>query len=153
MRFLWTNSYMSFLQRSLQFSHVWLFVISCTAACQASLSIPNSLILLKLMSIELVMPSNHVILCPHLLLLPSVFPNIRVFSSESVLSIRWPKFWSFSFSLSPSHEYSGLIDCLYDWHYSWILLKTFFFTWILWYHISSNFCSISPSGWFPFHLE
>ena len=80
-----------------------------TAACQASLSITNSRRLLKLMSIELVMPSNHLILCRPLLLLPSIFPSIRVFSNESVLCIRWPKYWNFSFSISPSNEYSGLI--------------------------------------------
>ena len=86
-----------------------LFVTPCTAACQASLSIINSWSLLKLMSIELVMPSNHLILCCTLLLLPSIFPSIRVFSNESVLRIRWPKYWSFSFSISPSSKYSGLI--------------------------------------------
>ena len=80
-----------------------------TAALQASLSIVNSRSLLKLMSIELVMPSNHLILCP-LLLLPSIFPSIRVFSKESVLCIRWPKYWSFSFSISLSNECSGLIS-------------------------------------------
>ena len=87
-----------------------------TAPCQASLSITNSQSLLKLTSIELVMPSNIFILCCPLLLPPSIFPSIRVFSSESVLHIRWPKYWSFSFSISPSNEYSGLIsfrmDCL-----------------------------------------
>ena len=97
------------------FSRVWLFVTLWTAACQASLSITNSQSLLKLMSIESVMPSNHLILCPPLLLLPSVFPNIRIFSSESVLHIRWPKYWSFSFSISPSNEYSGLISFRMDW--------------------------------------
>ena len=86
-----------------------------TAACHASLSITNSQSLLKLMSIESVMPSNHLILCHPLLLLPSVFPSIRVFSSESVLHIRWPKCWSFSFSISPSNEYSGLISFRMDW--------------------------------------
>ena len=84
-----------------------------TAARQASLSIINSWSLLKLMSIELVMPSNHLILCCPLLLPPSIFPSIRVFSNESVLHIRWPKYWSFSFS--PSHEYSGLISFRMDW--------------------------------------
>ena len=94
-------------------------LLSCvqwTAVCQASLSITNSWSLLKFMSIKSVMPSNHLILCRPLLHLPSVFPSIRVFSSESVLYIRWPKYWSFSFSISPSNEYSGLvsfrIDCL-----------------------------------------
>ena len=90
-------------------SHVWLFATPWTAACQASLSFTIFQSLLKLMSIELVMPSNHLVLCQSLLLLSSIFPSIRVFSSESVLSIRWPKYWSFSFSLSPSDEYSGLI--------------------------------------------
>ena len=82
---------------------------------QASLSIPNSLSLLKLMSIKSVMSSNHLILCPPLLLLPSVFPSIRVFSNELALHIRWPKYWSFSFSISPSNEYSGLIYFRMDW--------------------------------------
>ena len=81
-----------------------------TAACQASLSITNSQSLLKLMSIELMMPFNNLILCWPLLLLPSIFLSIRVFSNESVLCIRWPKYWSFSFSISPSNEYSGLIS-------------------------------------------
>ena len=83
-------------------NHVWLFATLWTAGCQASLSITNSQSLLKLKSIELVMPSNHLILCHPLLLLPSIFPRTRVFSSESVLCIRWPKYWSFSFSISPS---------------------------------------------------
>ena len=83
-------------------SHVWLFVTSWTAARQDSLSITNSWSLLKLMSIKSVMPSNHLILCRSLLLPPSIFPSIRVFSSESVLHVRWPKYWSFSFSISPS---------------------------------------------------
>ena len=81
-------------------------------SCQASLSITNSQSLLKLMSIESVMPSNHLILCCPLLLLPSMFPSIRVFSSESLLPIRWPKYWSFNFSISPSSEYSGLTDLI-----------------------------------------
>ena len=89
-------------------SCVRLFVTPWTAARQASLSITNSRSLLKLMSIESVMPSNHLVLYRPLLLLPSVFPSIRVFSSESVLYIRWAKYWSFSFSISPSNEYSGL---------------------------------------------
>ena len=97
-------------------SCVRLFAAPWTAARQASLSITNSQSSLKLMSFELVMPSSHLILCHPLLLLPSVIPSIRVFSNESALCIRWPKFWSFSFSISPSSEYSGLIsfrmDCL-----------------------------------------
>ena len=96
-------------------SHVWLFVTPWTAACQASLSITNSQSLLKLMSIELVMPSNHFILCCSLLLPSSIFLSIRVFSNESALRIRWPKYWSFSFSISPSNEYSGLIPFRMDW--------------------------------------
>ena len=91
-------------------SHVQLFAAPWTAACQASLSITNSWNLLKLMSIELVMQSNHLILCRPLLLLPSIFPSIRVFSNESVLHITWPKYWSFSFSIIPSNKYSGLIS-------------------------------------------
>ena len=90
-------------------SHVWLFATPWTAALQASLSITNSQSLLKLMFIESVMPSSHLILCRPLLLLPSVFPSIWVFSNESALHIRWPNYWSFSFNISPSNEYSGLI--------------------------------------------
>ena len=96
-------------------SHVQLFATSWTAAHQASLSITNSWSLLKLMSIESVMPSNHLILCHPLLFPPSVFSSVRIFSSESVLCIRWPKYWSFSFSISPSIEYSGLISFRMDW--------------------------------------
>ena len=94
---------------------VQLFATPWTAAHQASLSITNSRSLLKLMSIESVMPSNHLILCSSLFLLPSILPSIRVFSSELALCIRWPKFWSFSFSISPSNEYSGLISFRIDW--------------------------------------
>ena len=96
-------------------SHVQLFASPWIAACQASLSITSSQSLLKLMSIKSVMPSNHLILCHPLLLPPSVFPSIRVFSNESVLHIRWPKYWSFSFSISPSNEHSGLITSRMDW--------------------------------------
>ena len=96
-------------------SSVQLFANPWTAAHQASLSITNSWSLLKLMSIELVMPFNHLILCHPLLLLPSIFPGIRVFSNESVLRIRWPEYWSFSFSISPSNEHSGLITSRIDW--------------------------------------
>ena len=94
-------------------SRVWLFVTPWTAARQASMSITRSLP--KLMSIELVMPSNHLILCHPLLLLPSIFPSLRVFSNESVLPIRWPKYWSFSFNISPSNEHPGLISFRMDW--------------------------------------
>ena len=96
-------------------SSVWLFVTQWTAVYQASLSITSSQSLLKLMSFESVMPSNHLILCCPLLLLPTIFPRIRIFSNESVLHIRWPKNWSFSFSISPSNEYSGLISFRMDW--------------------------------------
>ena len=91
-------------------SHIWLFATPWTAAQQASLSITKSWSSLKLMSIESVMPSNHLILCCPLLLPPSIFPSITVFSNESILSIRWPKYWSFSFSISPFNEYLGLIS-------------------------------------------
>ena len=96
-------------------SPVRFFMTSWTAACQASLSITNSWSLLKLVSIESVMLSNHLMLCCPLLLLISTFLSIRVFSSESVIHIRWPKYWSFSFSISPSSEYSGLISFRMDW--------------------------------------
>ena len=96
-------------------SHVRLFETPRTTAHQASLSITHSWSLLKLMSIKLVLPSNHLILCQLLLLLPSILPSIRVFSNESVLRIRQPKYWSFSFSTSPSNEYSGLISFRMDW--------------------------------------
>ena len=95
-------------------SHVRLFVTPWTVACQAFLSITNSQSLFKLMSIESVMPSNHLILCRPLLLLSSTFPSIRVFSNESVLCIRRPKYWNFSLSISPSNEYSGLISFRID---------------------------------------
>ena len=96
-------------------SWVWLSATPCTATCQASLSITNSQSLLKLMSIESVMRSNHLILCHPLLLSPSIFSSIRVFSNESVLHIRWPNYWNFSFSISPSNEYPGLISFRMDW--------------------------------------
>ena len=96
-------------------SHIRLFSKPWTVACQACVSITNSRSLLKLMSIESVMPSNHLLLCRLLLFLPSIFPSIRIFSNESVLHIRWPKYWSFSFSISPSNEYSGLISFRMDW--------------------------------------
>ena len=108
-------------QTSVQFSsvqslsHVWLFETPWSAAHQASLSITSSRSLLKLMSIESVMPSKYLILCQPLLLLPSIFPSVRVFSNELFLRIRRPKYWSFSFSISPSNEYSGLISFRIDW--------------------------------------
>ena len=96
-------------------SRVWLFATPWTVACHASLSITNSQSLLELMSIESVMPSSHLIFCCSLLLLPPIPPSIRVFSNESALHIRWPKYWSFSFSISPSNEHSGLISFRMDW--------------------------------------
>ena len=96
-------------------SHVQLFATPWTAARQASLSITNSLSLPKLKSIKSVMPSNHLIFCRPLLLLSSIFPSIRVFSNESALHIRWPKYWSFSFNISPSNEHPGLISFRMDW--------------------------------------
>ena len=95
-------------------SHVQLFVTPCNAVCQASLSITNSWSLLKLMSFESVKPSNHLILCRLLLLQPSIFASIRVFPNESVLRVRWPKYWSFNFNISPSNEYSALISFRMD---------------------------------------
>ena len=96
-------------------SCVWFFVTPWTAACQASLSITNSWSLLILMSVESVIPSNHLILCRPLLLLPSIFPSIRVFSNESALCMGWPKHWSFSFNISPSNEHPGLISFRMNW--------------------------------------
>ena len=112
---LW-SIYITFQFSSVQsLSRVQLFVTPWIAAPQASLSITDSQSSLKLMSIELVMPSNHLIQCRPFLLLPSIYPSISVFSNESVLCIRWPKYWSFSFSISPSNEYSGLISFRIDW--------------------------------------
>ena len=107
-------SLLPFLSSVQLLSRVWLFAAPWTAARQASLSITNSQILFKLMSVESLMPSNHLVLCP-LLLLPSIFPSIRGFSNESVFCIRWPKYWSFSFTISPSNEHSGLISFRMDW--------------------------------------
>ena len=109
------NTSLFFVSSVQSLSCVQLFATPWTAAHQASLSITKSLSLLRLMSIESVMPSNHLILCHHLLLPPSIFPSIRVFSNESVPSIRWPKYWTFSFSISPSNEYSGPISFRIDW--------------------------------------
>ena len=109
---MWIVNQLSSVQ---SLSCVQLFATPWTTACQASLFITNSQSLPKLMSIESVMPSNHLILCRPLLLLPSIFPSIRVFSKESALRIRWPQYWSFSFSISPSNEYSGLISFRMHW--------------------------------------
>ena len=107
--------WVALLQWVQSLSPVWLFVTPWTVARQASLSITNSWSLLRLVSIESVMPSNHLILCHLLLLQPSVFPSIRVFYNESVLCISWPKYWSLSFSISPSSKYSGLISFRMEW--------------------------------------
>ena len=116
---MWLNSNFSISLKTFSsvqsLSHVRPFATALTAAGQASLSITNSWSLLKLISIESVMPSNHLILCCPLLLPPSMFPSIRVFSNESVLQIRQPKYWSFSFSISPSNEHSGLTSLRMDW--------------------------------------
>ena len=111
----WVNHTLQFISSVQLLSHVRFFATPWTAAHQASLSITSSQSLLRLMFIESVMPSNHLILCHPLLLLPSIFPSIGVFSNESVLHIRWPKYWSFSFSISSSNEYSGLISFRMDW--------------------------------------
>ena len=108
----YTNAMFSSVQ---SLSRVWLFATPWTTACQASLSISNSRNSPRLMCIESLMPSNHLILCRPLLFLPSIFPSIRVFSNESALLIRWPKYWSFSFSISPSSEHPGLISFRMDW--------------------------------------
>ena len=112
-------------------SHVWLFETPWTVACQASLSITNSQSLRRLMSIELVMPSKHLILCHPLPLLPSVFPSTRGFSSKSVLCIRWPKYCSFSFSISPSKEYA-MLNSLWNLSFYW---KTYITLWILCFRV------------------
>ena len=105
----------SFVGSVQSLSHILFFETPWTVACQTFLSITNSWSLLKLMSIELVMPSNHLMVCRPLFLLPLIFPSIKVFSNESALCIRWPKYWSFSFNISPPNEYSGLISFRMDW--------------------------------------
>ena len=133
-------------------SHVQLFMTPQTAACQAFLSILNSRSLLKLMSIELVMSSNHLILCHPLLLLPSIFPSIRVFSNDSVFCIRWPKYWRLSFSISLSNVYSGLISFRSD---SLVSLQSkglwrVFSNTTVWKH---QFIAIQSSWWFNSHTH
>ena len=110
----WNSHFQSF-RSDQSLSHVWLFVTQWIAAHQASLSITNSWSSLKLMSIKSVMPSSHLILCHPLLLQPPIPPSIRVFSNESTLRMRWPKYWSFSFSISPSNEHPGLISFRMNW--------------------------------------
>ena len=131
-------------------SHVQLFATPWTTACQASLSITNSQSLLKLMSIELVMPSNHLILCHPLFLPPSIFPSIRVFSNESVLRIRWPKYWNFNFSISSSNEYSGLISFRMDWLDLLVVQETLK---SLLQHHSSKASILQPSTFFVVQLS
>ena len=132
-------------------SHVWLFATPWTTARQASLSITNSWSLPKLMSIELVMPSNYLILCHPLLLLPSIFPNIRVFSNESALSIWWSKYWSFSFNISPSNEHPGPISFRTDWLDLLAVQGTL--KSLLQYHSSKHqFFNAQPSLWSNSHI-
>ena len=130
-------------------SRVRLFATPWTLAHQASLSIINSQSLLKLTSIKLVMPSNHLILCCPLLLLHSIFPIIGVFSNESVLHIRWPKYWSFSFSISPSNEYSGLISFRMDW-FDLLAVQGTLKTLVT---ACGIFSAWLPAGWCPFSLS
>ena len=132
------------------FSRVRLFAIPWTAARQAYLSSTNSRGLLKVMSIESVMPSKHLIFCHPLLLLPSIFPSIRVFSSESVLLIRWPKYWNFSFSISFSNEYSRLISFRIDW---FDLLAVQGTLKSLFQHHSSKALILQPSAFFIVQLS
>ena len=131
-------------------SRVWLFATRWTAVRQASLYITNSWSLLKLISIESVMPSNHIILCSPLLLLPSIFSSIRVFSNESALRIRWPKYWNFSFSISPSNEYSELISFRIDWFDLLVVQGTLK---SLLQHHSSKALSTQPSLWSNSHIH
>ena len=131
-------------------SRVWLLVTPWTAACKASLSITNSQSLFKFMSIMSVMPSNYLILCRPLLLPSSIFPSIRVFSNESVLPIRWPKYWSFSFSISPSNEHSGLISFRLDLLYLPAVQGTLR---SLLQHHSSKASILQPSAFFIVQLS
>ena len=134
-------------------SCVRLFATPWTAACQASLPFTLSQSLLKLMSIESVMPSNHLILCRLLLLLPSIFPSIRVFSNESALHIRWPKYWSFSFSISPSNEHSGLVSFRMDRFPLDLLAVQGTLKSLLQHHSSkASIFGAQPSLWSNFHI-
>ena len=127
-----TAQFSSVPQLCLTLSDPW------TTAHQATLSLTNSQSLLKLMSIELVMPSNHLFLCHPLLLLPSIFPSIRVFSNETVLRIRWPKYWSFNFSISPSNEYPGLVSFRTDWFHLLAVQGTLVSSSIPWFKIINS---------------
>ena len=133
-------------------SRVRLFATPWTAACQASLSLPLSQSLFKLMSMESVMPSNHLFLCLFLLLLPSIFPSIRVFSSELPLCIRWPKYWSFSFSISAFSEYSGLISFRIDW-FDLLAVQGFSRVFSSFKVQKHQFFSAQPSLWSSSHIH
>ena len=132
-------------------SSVRLFVTSWTAACQASLFITNSCSLLKLMSVELMIPSNHLSLCRPLLLLPSVFPRIRVFSNQLTLHIRWPKYWSFSFSISPYNKYSGLISFRVD-CFDLLAVQVIFKSLPQHHSLKHQFVGAQPSLWSTSHI-
>ena len=148
---LWTLQAPLSMESSVQlFSCVWLFATPWTAACQASLCITNSQSLPKLMSIESVMPSSLLILCHPLLLLPSIFPSIRVFSNESALCIRWPKYWSFSFNINPSNEHPGLISFRMDWFHLLAVQGTLK---SLLQHHSSKASVLQPSAFFIVQLS
>ena len=134
------------------FNRVLLFVTPWTAGCQASLSFTISRSLLKLMAIELVMPFNHLILCHPFLLLTSIFPSIRVSSNESALRIRWPKYWSFSFNISPSNEYSGLISFRVDW-LDLLAVQGTVRSLLQHHSLKHQFLSTQSSLWFNFHLH
>ena len=123
-----------------------------TAVCQASLSFTNSWSLLKLMSFESMMPSNHLILCHPLLFLPSIFPNIRVFSNNSALDIRWPKYWSFSFNISPSNEYSELISLRIDW-VDLLVVQGTLKSLLKHHHLNHQLFGTQPSLWSNAHIH
>ena len=129
-------------------NHVWLFATPWTAALQASLCFTISQSLLKLISIELVLPSNHLVLCCPFLFLPLIFPSIRVFSNESVFCIRWPKCWSLSFSISPSNEYSELISFRIDWLHLLAVQGT-----LQHYNLKALFFSTQPALWSTCHIH
>ena len=133
-------------------SHVQFFATPWTAEFQAFLSFTIFWSLLKLMSIESVMPSNHLILCGPLLLLPSIFPSIRVFSNEPALCIKWPKYWSFSFTISPSNEYSGLISFRTDW-FDLLAVKGTLKSLLYHHSLKVSVPSAQPSLWSDSHIS